>query len=314
MADFEPFTLVEEASRPGPHHLFDDVAHLESAKTADHSTQYLVSLRKANPDMIVTSIPLFNVPLRAFAAAGYATCEPDVKTDSFASLRGYVPPALRQNKGHLAESIHFAKYHYKWNNEDFMLYLVQNMQYVLKERSHGEPTFGPSKVTDELIQTIGDWLGSDQEVVWVYDRYWQRSKKLWQEVQKMTWDKVILDEDQKKDLTTLANKFFSSRAVYEDLGVAWKRGLIFHGPPGNGKTISVKALMHTLLDREESIPTLYVKSAPMTYDIRNVFTQARALAPCMLVLEDIETIVTPRTRSYFFNEYVFRLVLGRDVS
>ena len=71
---------------------------------------------------------------------------------------------------------------------------------------------------------------------------------------------------------------------------------------GNGKTISIKALMHTLLDREDPIPTLYVKSAPQTYDIRSVFAQARRLSPCMLVLEDIETIVTSQTRSYFFNE------------
>ena len=40
----------------------------------------------------------------------------------------------------------------------------------------------------------------------------------------------------------------------------------------------------------------------MTYDIRSVFAQARRLSPCMLVLEDIETIVTSETRSYFFNE------------
>ena len=60
--------------------------------------------------------------------------------------------------------------------------------------------------------------------------------------------------------------------------------------------------MKTLLDRKHPIPALYVKSAPQTYDIRNVFTQARALSPCILILEDVETIVTPQTRSYFFNE------------
>ena len=53
---------------------------------------------------------------------------------------------------------------------------------------------------------------------------------------------------------------------------------------------------------DDPIPTLYVKSAPYTYDIRQVFSRARALAPCMLILEDVETIVTPDTRSYFFNE------------
>ncbi|KAK4540266.1 hypothetical protein LTR36_009671 [Oleoguttula mirabilis] len=298
----EPFTLVEETTRPGPHRLFDDVVHLTSGLTADHDLQYIVALRRAHEGVVVTAIPSSNVPLRAFAAAGFATCELDTETDSFASWRGYRPPTLRHNKGNIAESVHFAKYHYKFANEDFVLYTLGAMQYVLKERRDSESALGPSRATDTLIQTIGDWLLSDQEVVWVYDRYWTRSKPLWQQVQRASWDKVILDENVKKELTEVANKFFASRDVYKDLGVPWKRGLLFHGPPGNGKTISIKALMKTLLDREDPIPALYVKSAPQTYDIRNVFSQARALAPCMLILEDIETIVTAQTRSYFFNE------------
>lgn len=60
--------------------------------------------------------------------------------------------------------------------------------------------------------------------------------------------------------------------------------------------------MHTLSHRNPAIPTLYVKSAPDTYYIRSVFQFARRMSPCLLVLEDIETIVTARTRSYFFNE------------
>jgi SpoVK/Ycf46/Vps4 family AAA+-type ATPase len=60
--------------------------------------------------------------------------------------------------------------------------------------------------------------------------------------------------------------------------------------------------MRTLSHRSASIPTLYVKSAPATYYIRSIFQFARRMSPCLLVLEDIETIVTPRTRSYFFNE------------
>lgn len=62
------------------------------------------------------------------------------------------------------------------------------------------------------------------------------------------------------------------------------------------------ALMRTLSHRNLPIPTLYVKSAPATYYIRSVFNFARQMSPCLLVLEDIETIVNPSTRSYFFNE------------
>lgn len=106
----------------------------------------------------------------------------------------------------------------------------------------------------------------------------------------------------KKELTSVSVRFFDSKDVYDDLGVPWKRGLIFYGPAGNGKTVSIKALMHTLADRKDSVPTLYVKTAPRTYDIRNIFALARQMSPCLLVLEDIDTIVTAVTRSYFFNE------------
>jgi transitional endoplasmic reticulum ATPase len=60
--------------------------------------------------------------------------------------------------------------------------------------------------------------------------------------------------------------------------------------------------MRTLSLRNPAIPTLYVKSAGATYYIRALFDFARLMSPCLLVLEDIETIVTPSTRSYFFNE------------
>jgi len=59
---------------------------------------------------------------------------------------------------------------------------------------------------------------------------------------------------------TSANRFFDGRAAYERLGIGWRRGLIFHGPPGNGKTISIKATMHMLYERPEEVPTLYVKT------------------------------------------------------
>ena len=51
-----------------------------------------------------------------------------------------------------------------------------------------------------------------------------------------------------------------------------------------------------------SIPSLYVKSATSTWSIRSVFQQARYMSPCLLIFEDIDTVVTDNTRSYFFNE------------
>lgn len=181
---------LEDVNRASPHQLFDDVLDLTSARTADHDLQYVTALRAANPDMVVTAIPSGNIPLLAFAGAGFATYEVDKETDSFASWRGYVGPSASSREGQLAESVSFAKYHYKWSNEDFIVYTVMNVQYVLKERRGSEHPLGPSDATDALIKAVGGWLLNN--VVFVYDGYWYQDKKLYQEVHKMTWDKVIL--------------------------------------------------------------------------------------------------------------------------
>jgi ATP-dependent 26S proteasome regulatory subunit len=60
--------------------------------------------------------------------------------------------------------------------------------------------------------------------------------------------------------------------------------------------------MHSMYQRKAKIPCLYVKSAPQTYMIAQIFSLARSEAPCLLIFEDIDTIVTSATRSYFFNE------------
>lgn len=85
-----------------------------------------------------------------------------------------------------------------------------------------------------------------------------------------------------------------------------QRGVILHGVPGNGKTISIKALIHTLSARPEPVPSLYVKSFDACqgsqYSIRTIFAHARNMAPCLLVFEDIDSLVTENVRSYFLNE------------
>jgi SpoVK/Ycf46/Vps4 family AAA+-type ATPase len=115
------------------------------------------------------------------------------------------------------------------------------------------------------------------------------------------WDDVILDDKMKKTLTGTVLRFFDSETKYREFGVPWKRGLIFYGPPGNGKTISLKALMHSLFQREDQrrVVPLYVKSMEASRDVRQVFQVARQQAPCLLILEDIDTLVNEKLRSYF---------------
>lgn len=76
---------------------------------------------------------------------------------------------------------------------------------------------------------------------------------------------------------------------------------------GNGKTISIKATMNALYNRPDPVPTLYVRSltsrfAPPQYCLSWIFQRARRTAPCYLVFEDLDSIVTDAVRSYFLNE------------
>lgn len=304
----DDFTFVENDNRhgSGPPKLFDDYHAFTSGKTTDLDVQIVTALRAKHPELIVTTVPANNCNLLQFAAAGYAQAELDDDAEPVLRWRGFVGPSHRGGSGFVADSVFFARYNYTWNSENFILYTVlvgyNSLQYILKEPQANESQNTNSGVVTKLLATIGAWLTREEPAIYVYDGYWQRNTKLWEEVKKAKWEDVILDPKTKKALTQVANKFFDNKDIYDEYGVPWKRGLIFHGPVGNGKTISLKALMHTLYDRNPPVVTLYVKNAPYAYNIREVFQMARSMTPCMLVLEDIDTIVTDNTRSYFFNE------------
>jgi AAA+ superfamily predicted ATPase len=89
-------------------------------------------------------------------------------------------------------------------------------------------------------------------------------------------------------------QFFTSRALYDEYGIPWKRGILFIGPPGNGKTHTVKALINSMEQ-----PCLYIKSL---HGIQQVFDRARRTSPCILVIEDLDLQLHPQNRSAFLNE------------
>ncbi|MCJ1282402.1 hypothetical protein MMC26_001725 [Xylographa opegraphella] len=306
----EPFDIIGSVSANAGR-VLDNYKSIYGAPLQDSDVQVTEALRSCYPKHLITAILAQNCDLLAYAAAGYASAEIDPVTDTAVRWRGYLFPSQRGQPGRLGDAIRFAKYRYKWLSEEFILYKAVvrvdknypiTVYYVLRELDNDDTTDSRSKMTDNLIQSVGDWQMADDKLVYVYDNYWTISRALWEEVQKADWDDVILDQGMKTALQDLVRRFFDSKKVYEEAGVPWKRGVIFHGPAGNGKTISLKAIMHTLSVRKDPIPSLYIKAADFTYNIRQIFAFARQMAPCLVIFEDIDTIVTDKTRSYFFNE------------
>lgn len=295
--------------------VFEDYQKHNAGLQISSETAIVSSLRGRYPDWTVTVTP-GHTGLLAFARAGQAKAELDTKTESLSAWRLHVPPSQRisQEEGKMTDKVHFGKYDYEWKSEVFIVYTATFQQgfgqvknnYVLHKRDHGLVD-GRCKATDELIAAATKWNNNVHDEVLVFDQErWTKNKELWASVQNASWDDVIMDKDIKETLVNDVEGFFNCRDEYREFAVPWKRGIIFHGLPGNGKTISIKALMHALYKRPDPVPTLYVKSLAgchgPEYAIREIFVKARLSSPCLLIFEDLDSLITDKVKSFFLNE------------
>ena len=282
-----------------------------TAPRIDSDVVLVEAIRKQYPSLHLTIIPSFQCNFLSYAASGHASATPiDADNTSVENLkhRRYMAPAKRMDggSGFLYNSVEFGKWLYKWEGKEYMLYnITGSAGLVINPMSY---LLGSTPVeNDELMLAACAWMSSIDNSVLVFDRgYWSNSPELWESIQQSSWEDVILDAEMKTSIIGEVTKFFDSKDRYKKLRVPWKRGIIFHGPPGNGKTISIKAMMHSLYDRDDPVPTLYVRSLASyggpEHAIGLIFSKARQMAPCFLVFEDLDSIVSDAVRSYFLNE------------
>ncbi|KAH6226714.1 hypothetical protein HBI42_012800 [Parastagonospora nodorum] len=298
--------------------------HHSSAQRVNTDVVLVEALRKHYPHLELVVVPVGVTNLLAYASAGFAKATPleDAVRDPVYGVglkhRSYVPPFRRFDSGPgvFVDNVTFGKFLYKWKDQEAIVYIADGRDGVSSypaPRNHYILTTNEHKV-DELLKLASLWGSQLHNEVWVYDQgYWQKSAELYNAVQKADWQNVILDEDMKKALVADVENFFDGQKTYTDLKVPWKRGVIYYGPPGNGKTISIKAMMHSLYqrgvekgDNRLTVPTLYVRTLTSyggpEYSLRQIFNKARQEAPCYLVFEDLDSIVSDNVRSYFLNE------------
>lgn len=85
-------------------------------------------------------------------------------------------------------------------------------------------------LAEELIRQVSTYSSRIDDQVLVFDSgYWKGDHEMWKSVQKASWEDVVLEETFKKSLQHEYKSFFESEEIYRELGVPWKRGIIFLG-------------------------------------------------------------------------------------
>jgi hypothetical protein len=154
-----------------------------------------------------------------------------------------------------------------------------------------------------FLEAVSIWSSEVHGEILVFsDGCFEKSSRLHRDIERASWDDLVLRGSLKQDIPRDFEHFFASRATYERHGAPWRRGALFLGPPGNGKTHCVKALVHRLAK-----PTIYVRGFRHRYRttadcIAEVFERARHIAPCVMVLEDLDGLFDAEGLAFFLNE------------
>ena len=268
-------------------------------------------LQKTYPHHHVTRTSPSTCDLLGYAEAGHAIATQGKDCDVTRVYRTPQSPVSGEI-GKLDDVITFGHWKYAWRQIEFIVYetayvdrfaRVTKAFYILAAGATTKPLHHPD--TDSLLLAVGVWTGETHDQIWVFDNaQWTKSRHLWKSVQESDWKDVIVRPEIRNKLEQDVFGFFASRSLYQKSKVPWKRGIIFHGVPGVGKTLFLKVLIKSLA--QNSIPTLYVKSldacAGPKWSVQKIFEKARRLAPCLLALEDLDSLVADSVRSYFLNE------------
>ncbi|KAG8218670.1 P-loop containing nucleoside triphosphate hydrolase protein [Butyriboletus roseoflavus] len=207
--------------------------------------------------------------------------------------------------GSLVDRVILGSYEITWNESDFVVHITQFQNGNFIKTVHFILHDGPEQPARDLVLTACLYTEQTHDEVWVFNQgIWSKNAALWIEIKDSSWDDVVMKEESKKMLQKDIYGFFKSETTYKKFSIPWKRGLILHGPPGNGKTITIKVVMKTCTQR--GFTPLYVKSF-QSYQgeegaMQSIFLKARQLAPCVLILEDLDSLINDRNRSFFLNQ------------
>ncbi len=271
---------------------------MDGLRESEKAIGYFVGRRLAElyPDKAVLQTKSGSFDLRTYAHNGLCTME------LLAGRHSEVDTSWYGEKYGIWKTPANATYSVEWNSRSITVVMMQwpeghrtaHMRWIIADSS---------EIAEDFLKEVSEFDSSVRSEILVFEGgCFQKSTELFNSVKSTTFENLILPASMKKEIQDDFHSFFNAREEYERYGVPWKRGVLFHGAPGNGKTHTLKALINWLEQ-----PCIYVKSFTAQYStdhaqIREVFERARKTTPCLLVLEDLDSLINDKNRSFFLNE------------
>lgn len=140
----------------------------------------------------------------------------------------------------------------------------------------------PISITDQFIQIFEEFLSLDGEVELGTYRWTGWS---WSRVGELCPRTVFLPTGTFEDLKKDVIKFLGAKKWFQEKEIPWKRGYLFYGLPGTGKTSTA---MHLARSIGKSLYCLNSKSCSSTSSLEDAFRSLPSGA--MVLIEDLDCI------------------------
>jgi hypothetical protein len=116
-------------------------------------------------------------------------------------------------------------------------------------------------------------------------------------IQHCDWDQLVLDQSALTLLKDDFESFFERESWFREKRLPFRRGYLLHGPPGNGKTSAIRAMMSSRGLSAYTMRLFDKRSDDGVLD--KLFEKALRNRPALLVLEDLDRAFpkTGETRS-----------------
>lgn len=131
----------------------------------------------------------------------------------------------------------------------------------------------------------------------------------------LDWDDIILPEATRREFQSLGKELRHAEELAA-MNISVPRGILLYGPPGTGKTQLARVLaaesgLSFLARSSSELKAGYIGQSGKR--VREMFEQARALAPCLLFLDEMDAVFPPRgTGDSFADDMVAQVLQELD--